>query len=172
MSRLRHLVSTLGARGCVTTRLIPLSLFAFVMFVVSGKHADHGAQPATPSTHSTHPWHSIMCICVSAPDRLFFSRYMEHGIDIDAKFGGSAAVENLRKWVRSQKTQELERVEGERQRVPGSPPGRPLSEVRRYVHGPIHESNLFFSLFVFAGLVFVVFAVCGRCVLPAKNVAG
>lgn len=57
-------------------------------------------------------------------------RYLEHGIDIDAKFGGSTAVENLRKWVRSQKTQELERVEGERQRVPGSPPGRPLSEVR------------------------------------------
>eukprot|EP00752_Nemacystus_decipiens_P009719 g8679.t1 len=57
--------------------------------------------------------------------------YMEHGIDIDAKFGGSAAVENLRKWVRSQKTQELERVEGERQRIPGSPPGRPLSEVQK-----------------------------------------
>eukprot|EP00903_Cladosiphon_okamuranus_P014575 g13517.t1 len=57
--------------------------------------------------------------------------YLEHGIDIDAKFGGSAAVENLRKWVRSQKTQELERVDGERQRVPGSPPGRPLSEVQK-----------------------------------------
>lgn len=61
----------------------------------------------------------------------FFSRYMSDGVDIDVKFGGTAGVENLRKWVRSQRSQELERMEAERHRVPGSPPGRPLSEVRR-----------------------------------------
>lgn len=59
-----------------------------------------------------------------------FPRYAEMGHDVDLRFSGSFGVENLRKWVRSQRTQELERVEGERQRMPGSPPGRPLSEVR------------------------------------------
>lgn len=89
--------------------------------------------------------HTYLCLLYRA--FLFWCRYLEHGIDIDAKFGGSAAVENLRKWVRSQKTQELERVEGERQRVPGSPPGRPLSEVWRRKHGPINSCSNF--LFVF-----------------------
>ncbi|CAM9772076.1 unnamed protein product, partial [Hapterophycus canaliculatus] len=59
------------------------------------------------------------------------TRYAENGFDIDLRFNGAAGVENLRKWVRSQRTQELERVEGERQRLPGSPPGRPLSEVQQ-----------------------------------------
>ncbi|CAM9342837.1 unnamed protein product [Ectocarpus sp. 4 AP-2014] len=59
------------------------------------------------------------------------ARYAESGHDVDLRFSGSFGVENLRKWVRSQRTQELERVEGERQRIPGSPPGRPLSEVQQ-----------------------------------------
>ncbi|CAB1115655.1 unnamed protein product [Ectocarpus sp. CCAP 1310/34] len=59
------------------------------------------------------------------------ARYAEMGHDVDLRFSGSFGVENLRKWVRSQRTQELERVEGERQRMPGSPPGRPLSEVQQ-----------------------------------------
>lgn len=58
-------------------------------------------------------------------------RYVDIGFDIDQRFGSAAGIENLRKWVRSQRTQETERVEAERQRVPGSPPGRPLSEVQR-----------------------------------------
>ena len=58
-------------------------------------------------------------------------RYMDIGFDIDQRFGSAAGIENLRKWVRSQRTQETERVEAERNRLPGSPPGRPLSEVQK-----------------------------------------
>lgn len=58
-------------------------------------------------------------------------RYVDIGFDIDQRFGSAAGIENLRKWVRSQKTQEIERVEAERQRLPGSPTGRPLSEVQK-----------------------------------------
>ncbi|CAN0410241.1 unnamed protein product, partial [Laminaria digitata] len=58
-------------------------------------------------------------------------RYVDIGFDIDKRFGSAAGIENLRKWVRSQRSQEMERVEGERQRVPGSPQGRPLSEVQK-----------------------------------------
>lgn len=102
------------------------------------------------SFHSKHTYvHAFVSRTVS-------SRYVEHGIDIDAKFGGPAAVENLRRWVRSQRTQELERVEGERQRVPGSPPGRPLSEVRRRDRWfrSMHATMLISFLFVF-GLWFI-----------------
>lgn len=58
-------------------------------------------------------------------------RYMDIGFDIDQRFGSPAGIENLRKWVRSQRAQETERVEAERNRLPGSPPGRPLSEVQK-----------------------------------------
>lgn len=58
-------------------------------------------------------------------------RYVDIGFDIDQRFGSAAGIENLRKWVRSQRTQEAERVEAERHRAPGSPQGRTLSEVQK-----------------------------------------
>lgn len=58
-------------------------------------------------------------------------RYVDVGFDIDQRFGSAAGIDNLRKWVRSQRTQETERVEAERTRLPDAPPGRPLSEVQK-----------------------------------------
>lgn len=58
-------------------------------------------------------------------------RYVDVGFDIDQRFGSAAGIDNLRKWVRSQRTQETERVEAERTRLPDASPGRPLSEVQK-----------------------------------------
>ncbi|CAM9741393.1 unnamed protein product [Scytosiphon promiscuus] len=81
------------------------------------------------------PWRMLFWeqrVALPVRERLKNStRYTESGFDINQRFSGNAGVDNLRKWVRSQRTQELERVEGERQRLPGSPPGRPLSEVQQ-----------------------------------------